>query len=102
MTEADRPNSTRLDSNFVTRCPLRVQINATCWLLTHICLFVLTILLLVGNGSSQATSKAKSDRIISGVVLTDRNEAIPGASITAVSAAGMTQTVSDGIGKFRL
>ncbi|MGH9543847.1 MAG: carboxypeptidase regulatory-like domain-containing protein, partial [Terriglobales bacterium] len=42
------------------------------------------------------------DRIISGVVLTDRNEAIPGASITAVSAAGMTQTVSDGIGKFRL
>jgi hypothetical protein len=61
-----------------------------------------TLLLLAVNVHSQTQPETAPSRIVSGVVLTDRNEAVRSASISAVSASGTTQTVTDAQGNFRL
>lgn len=69
---------------------------------TNAFLSVLTVFLLAGRGHPQTQSPADSLRTVSGVVLTDKNEAVPDASITAKSLSGTAQALSDGNGNFHL
>jgi hypothetical protein len=67
---------------------------------TSLC--VLTMLVLAGNEGAQSQSQAEARRSVSGVVITDQNEAVPGALITVESPSGKTQAVTDANGNFKL
>src|SRR5262245_21304468 len=59
-------------------------------------LFVITLL------CSSLTFQATTTRAISGVIVTDKNEAVAGATITAHFASGEQKTISDASGGFSL
>jgi hypothetical protein len=61
---------------------------------------VMSVLLLVSPGNSQ--SQSQTSRTVSGVVMTEKNEVVPGVSVTAESASGKTSTVTDAAGNFVL
>ncbi len=64
------------------------------------CACFVTVLLLASYGNSQSQSEAS--RIVSGIVMTERNEVVPRVSVTAESTSGMAQTVTDAGGNFHL
>jgi TonB dependent receptor/TonB-dependent Receptor Plug Domain len=64
-------------------------------------LFVLT-LAIVSLISPQIVAQAQSQRTLSGVIMTNRNEAVAGATITVRSSAGELTATSDGEGSFKL
>jgi TonB dependent receptor/TonB-dependent Receptor Plug Domain len=61
-------------------------------------LFVLLLLVAVGTSGSQETSL----RMVSGVVLTNKNEAVPNVSVVAEYSSGRQETATDATGAFRL
>ena len=62
---------------------------------------LLTLLLLVSHGASQSQTGTKLTRIVSGVVMTDKNEAVPNVSVVAESESGTTQAATDANSNFR-
>ncbi|HYX42727.1 MAG TPA: hypothetical protein VE821_13565, partial [Pyrinomonadaceae bacterium] len=67
---------------------LRMQLAA--WLL----------LILAPGVCLQAEAQTATPRTLSGIVLTDRDESVPGASIIVRYASGEEITISDAAGKF--
>jgi hypothetical protein len=47
-------------------------------------------------------AQAAPSRVVSGVVITDRNEVVPNVSVVAVYASGKKETTTDADGGFRL
>ena len=64
----------------------------------HASLLVLLLLAAVGISTSQETSL----RVISGGVLTNKNEAVPNVSVVAECSSGRQETTTDAAGAFRL
>src|SRR5439155_21042104 len=62
--------------------------------------YLLALLLLAATGRSQ--SQMASSRAVSGVVITDKNELVPGVRVVAEYASGKKETVTDSNGGFRL
>jgi len=62
--------------------------------------YLLALLLLAATGRSQ--SQTASSRAVSGVVITDKNELVPGVAVVAEYASGKKETVTDSNGGFRL
>src|SRR5690242_10006369 len=66
------------------------------------CLFVLVLLLFVFTGHSYSQTGRVSARSLSGVVITDKGEVVPNASVVATCASGRKETKTDATGGFRL
>ncbi len=64
--------------------------------------FVGVTLLLVCFATSSAQTSSRGVRVISGVIVSQQNELVPGASVVARFASGETRTQTDGEGTFRL
>ncbi len=64
--------------------------------------WVISLALTLICGSSPALAQNGPSRALSGVVITARNEAVPGAIVIVRSASGEQRTESDAEGRFRL
>jgi nitrogen fixation protein FixH len=60
------------------------------------------ILAILFSVCPQIVARAQAQRTFSGTVVTDRNEAVAGASITVRSSSGELTATSDGEGNFKL
>ncbi len=60
------------------------------------------ILLIVVLAHASGWAQTDADRVVSGVIVTDKNEAVEGASIVVRSASGERKATSDSTGAFRL
>src|SRR3984893_18144319 len=65
-------------------------------------LWLVGMLLFVSYAKSQSKLEASPLRPVSGVVMTERNEIVPGVTVIAESASGTVQAVSDASGSFHL
>jgi len=65
-------------------------------------LWLVGMLLFVSYAKSQSKLEASPLRPVSGVVMTERNEIVPGVTVIAESASGTVQAVSDASGNFHL
>lgn len=63
---------------------------------------LLTLLLLVSHGASQSQTGTKLTRIVSGVVMTEKNEVVPNVLVAAEGDSGTSQAVTDSNGNFQL
>ena len=63
------------------------------------CVLILSIL---SSVCPQMAARAQAQRVLSGTVVTGRNEAVAGATITVRSSAGELTATSDGEGNFKL
>jgi hypothetical protein len=66
----------------------------------HFCILLLALLAFTGDSESQTSTD--SLRIVSGAVMTERNEVVPGITVVAESASGTAQVVTDASGNFQL
>ena len=63
---------------------------------------LLTVFLFVLMASQVVAAQAAGGRVLSGVVITERDELAPGVTVTAISPGGEVSAVSDAEGGFRL
>ena len=63
---------------------------------------VLGMMILLFMSSLQSQTKALSERSVSGVVITEKNESVADATVVASYASGKKETKTDGRGRFRL
>src|SRR5205085_776945 len=60
------------------------------------------LLILLTGACPRAEAQTPATRVVSGVVITDRDESVAGAAIIADYISGVQKTVSDAAGKFNL
>src|SRR6266852_3769156 len=99
MSRNVRPVKSRASNTMAIRasagceCSLPVR-NGHLWLLL--------LILCAFTGDSDSQAALVSLRIVSGVVMTERNEVVPGVTVVAESTSGTAQAVTDASGNFHL
>ncbi len=99
MSRNVRPVKSRASNTMAIRasagceCSLPVR-NGHLWLLL--------LILCAFTGDSESQAALVSLRIVSGVVMTERNEVVPGVTVVAESTSGTAQAVTDASGNFHL
>lgn len=76
----------------------RSRINLKLSLAGSACTCLVTVMSL----SSYGISQSEAIRTVSGIVMTERNEVVPGVSVSAESTSNTTQTLTDASGSFHL